>query len=104
MKESPRYAELSKEELKQIESEFGHPLSRELALWFIRNRMNRDAVERMLGARESSGIHLLPDQQEPGQRTIEGTTITQQVPDRQMTRGIKRAKRKTRVLPRKKCA
>lgn len=94
MKETPHYAELSKEELKLIEAEFGHPLSRELALWFIRNRMTRDAVERMLGVEDSSGIHLLPDQQK----------IDQRVTDQRMTSETKRAKTRKRVLPHKKCA
>ena len=72
MKETPHYAELSKEELKQIEADFGHPVSRELALWFVRNRMNRDAIERMLGAGDSGAIHILPDRHIPDQRTIGG--------------------------------
>ena len=50
MDEPPAYTELSEEELKALEAEFGGILSPELALWFIRNRMNREAVERMLTA------------------------------------------------------
>jgi len=53
MDETPAYAQLNEDELEQIESEFGHPLSAELALWFIRNRSNREAVERMLRAAHS---------------------------------------------------
>ena len=32
-----------------MEAEFGGPLSEELALWFIRNRIQREAIERMFG-------------------------------------------------------
>ena len=46
--ETPQYADINDAELREIEAEFGHPVSRELAHWFIRNRMNREAVERML--------------------------------------------------------
>jgi hypothetical protein len=46
--ETPRYSDINDEELREIEAEFGHPLTRELAQWFIRNRTNREAVERML--------------------------------------------------------
>jgi len=46
--EEPRYADISDTELLEIEAEFGHPVTRDLAYWFIRNRMNREAVERML--------------------------------------------------------
>jgi hypothetical protein len=46
--ETPRYSDINDAELREIEAEFGHPLTRELAQWFIRNRTNREAVERML--------------------------------------------------------
>jgi hypothetical protein len=94
MKKKPHYAELSKEELKQIEAEFGHPLSGELALWFIRNRMTREAVERMLKAEDSSGIHILGDRQ----------TIDQRVTGKRRGSEGKEAKMGKRQLPRKKCA
>ena len=53
MDELPPYTELSEEELKEMEDEFGRGLSPELALWFIRNRANREAVERMLKTADS---------------------------------------------------
>ena len=46
--ETPQYSDINDAELREIEAEFGHPLTRELAQWFIRNRINREAVERML--------------------------------------------------------
>jgi hypothetical protein len=61
MRETPKYAEISKAELRDIEAEFGHPLTRELAQWFIRNRMNREAVERMLEAPDSARIDACPE-------------------------------------------
>jgi drug/metabolite transporter (DMT)-like permease len=56
MDEAPAYAEFSGQELKQVEAEFGRPLSREVALWLIRNRTNREAIERMLCAADSGQI------------------------------------------------
>ena len=32
-----------------MEEEFGRPLNEDLALWFLRNRIQREAIERMLG-------------------------------------------------------
>jgi hypothetical protein len=46
--ETPQYSDINDAELREMETEFGHPLTRELAQWFIRNRTNREAVERML--------------------------------------------------------
>ena len=46
--ETPQYADINDTELREIEAELGHPVTRELAQWFIRNRINREAVERML--------------------------------------------------------
>jgi hypothetical protein len=46
--ETPQYSDINDAELREIEAEFGHSLTRELAQWFIRNRTNREAVERML--------------------------------------------------------
>lgn len=57
MDELPAYTELSEEELKEMEDEFGRVLSPELALWFIRNRANREAVERMLKTADSDADH-----------------------------------------------
>jgi hypothetical protein len=54
MDEPPAYTELSEEELKELEKEFGRVLSPELALWFIRNRTNREAIERMLKTADSA--------------------------------------------------
>lgn len=48
MKEKPEYSEISEMEMRDLEAEFGRPLTREMALWLIRNRMNRAAVELML--------------------------------------------------------
>ena len=49
MEEERKYAKINEEELKQMEEEFGRPLNEELAQWFIRNRIQREAIERMLG-------------------------------------------------------
>jgi hypothetical protein len=51
--EEPKYADINDEELREIEAELGHSVTRELAQWLIRNRMNREAVERMLGSVQS---------------------------------------------------
>lgn len=104
MKETLHYAEISQEELKQIEAEFGHPVSQELALWFIRNRMNRDAVERMLNAEDSSGIHLPSSQRTCDEETPDQRSMSQKFANRQITREIKRTKTARRGLPTKKCA
>jgi hypothetical protein len=53
--EEPQYAEINDAELREIEAELGHPVTRELAQWFIRNRINREAVERMLDANTALG-------------------------------------------------
>ena len=58
MKEAPRYADINDAELKEIEAEFGRPLTRELALWSIRNRTNREAVERMLAENDSKQVNI----------------------------------------------
>jgi hypothetical protein len=55
--EAPQYSDIKNAELREIEAEFGHPLTRELAQWSIRNRTNREAVERML--RDKAAIELL---------------------------------------------
>jgi len=50
MEETPQYANISEAELRELEAEFGRPLTRELALCYIRNRTSREAIERMLAA------------------------------------------------------
>jgi hypothetical protein len=55
MKEKPEYSEISELEMRDLEAEFGRPLTREKALWLIRNRMNRAAVELMLN--EEKDVH-----------------------------------------------
>jgi hypothetical protein len=54
MEETPRYSDISDAELREIETEFGRPLTHELALWFIRNRTSREAIERMLKATDAN--------------------------------------------------
>jgi hypothetical protein len=54
MEETPRYSDINDAELKEIEAEFGRPLTRDLALWFIRNRTSREAIERMLKATDAN--------------------------------------------------
>lgn len=46
--EKPRYADINDAGLREMEAGFGCPLTRQLALWSIRNRTNRQAVERIL--------------------------------------------------------
>jgi hypothetical protein len=48
MDEQPTYSEISELEMRELEAEFGHPLTRELALWLIRNKINRSAVQLMI--------------------------------------------------------
>ena len=57
--ETPRYSDINDVELREIETEFGHPLTRELAQWFIRNRTNREAVERMLRDKDATELALV---------------------------------------------
>jgi hypothetical protein len=52
MNETPQYESISDAELRELEAEFGRPMTRELALWYIRNRTSREAIERMLAAKE----------------------------------------------------
>jgi hypothetical protein len=47
--EKPRYSEISEEEMRDLEADFGRPLTRDLAFWFIRMRTNRTAILRMIG-------------------------------------------------------
>lgn len=61
MRETPKYADINDAELREIEAEIGHPLTRELAQGFIRNRINREAVERMLEGLDSTQIDVCPD-------------------------------------------
>jgi hypothetical protein len=59
--EEPQYADINDAELREIEAEVGHPVTRELAQWFIRNRINREAVERMMGATDKNPMGIRPD-------------------------------------------
>ncbi len=61
--EEPRYSDTNDSELREIEAELGHPVTRELSQWFIRNRINREAVERMLAATDTTGIGIYNDLQ-----------------------------------------
>jgi hypothetical protein len=59
--EEPQYADINNAELREIEAELGHPVTRELAYWFIRNRANREAIERMLGAANTNRVEMAPN-------------------------------------------
>ena len=48
MNEKPEYSEISELEMRDLEAEFGRPLTRVMAFWLIRQKINRAAVERML--------------------------------------------------------
>jgi hypothetical protein len=56
MDEELQYAKINDEELKQMEQEFGRPLNEQLAQWFIRNRIQREAIERMLGEKPEDSL------------------------------------------------
>jgi hypothetical protein len=43
------YSRMNPKELRDLEAEFGRPLTPELAQWLLRARMNRQAVELMIG-------------------------------------------------------
>jgi hypothetical protein len=64
MDEQPKYSEISELEMRDLEAEFGRPLTREMALWLIRQRINRAAVERMLRENED-------EEEQPGGDTKE---------------------------------
>ncbi len=61
--EEPQYAEINETELREIEAEVGHPVTRELAQWFIRNRIQREAIERMLASGDTNRVDVRPDAQ-----------------------------------------
>jgi hypothetical protein len=63
MIEKAQYPTVCDDEMRDLEAEFGRPLSQELAQWFIRNRTNRQAVERM--ARLDSTQAEVPSSQRP---------------------------------------
>jgi hypothetical protein len=44
----PAYSKINEVEMRELEAEFGHPLTHELALWLIRNKINRAAVQLMI--------------------------------------------------------
>jgi hypothetical protein len=48
MDEQPAYSEISELEMHELETEFGRPLTHELALWLIRCRINRTAIQLMI--------------------------------------------------------
>ena len=58
MIENPQYSEICGAELRELEAEFGRSLSREMAQWYVRNRTNRQAVERMTGQNSSQAESL----------------------------------------------
>lgn len=50
--EKPGYSEISEEEMRDLEADFGRPLTRDLAFWLIRMKTNRSAILRMMGESE----------------------------------------------------
>jgi hypothetical protein len=62
MDEQPAYSEISELEMRELEAEFGHPLTHELALWLIRNKINRTAVQLMI---DEIGENRSEDEQPP---------------------------------------
>ena len=52
MDEQPAYSEISADEMRELEAEFGRSLNREAALWMIRLKTNRAAIQRMLADEE----------------------------------------------------
>jgi hypothetical protein len=68
MIEYPQYSRICDDELRELEIEFGRSLSRGMAQWYIRNRTNRQAVERMVNSDSSQAV--LPSSQSP-----EGSSI-----------------------------
>jgi hypothetical protein len=54
MSEKPGYSEISDAEMRDLEADFGRPLTRELAFWLIRTKTNRAAILRMIGEAEES--------------------------------------------------
>jgi len=55
MDEKPCYSEISEEEMRDLEADFGRPLTRALAFWLIRTRTNHAAILRMIGETEDEG-------------------------------------------------
>lgn len=43
------YSRMNPAELRDLEAEFGRPLTPELAQWLVRARTNRQAIELMIG-------------------------------------------------------
>jgi hypothetical protein len=43
------YSPINPDELRDLEAEFGRPLTPELAQWLLRARMNRKAIQLMIG-------------------------------------------------------
>ena len=48
MDKQPAYSKINEVEMRELEAEFGHPLTNELALWLIRNKINRAAIQLMI--------------------------------------------------------
>jgi hypothetical protein len=69
MSEQPEYSDISELEMRELEAEFGRPLSREMALWMIRHRTNRAAVERMLNQSDNEKNE---EEEEPAEIEITG--------------------------------
>jgi hypothetical protein len=61
--EEPPYADINEAELREIETELGHPVTKQLAQWFIRNRVNREAVAWMLEAADKNRVDIGPEVQ-----------------------------------------
>ena len=68
MNEKPGYSEISEEEMRDLEADFGRPLTRELAFWLIRMKTNRAAILRMMGEVE--------DEEWPEEHSAEHEHIT----------------------------
>ena len=62
MDEQPEYSEINELEMRDLEAEFGHPLTHELALWLIRNKINRAAVQLMVEEIDLIGENRFEDQ------------------------------------------
>lgn len=73
------YSRIHPAELKELEMEFGRPLTPELAQWLIRARTNREAVERMEGVLCEDGVEEVGDARETPRR---GATVASGHPRR----------------------
>jgi hypothetical protein len=64
------YSRMNPQELRDLEAEFGRPLTPELAQWLLRARMNRQAVELMIG---DLTLPQAPQAQEPARPSRSAT-------------------------------